>query len=59
MCQGDCDRDDECAGSLVCMLKDRPVSVDGCAGYDLSNSDFVSMFSSCLTLDEKTAKIFL
>ena len=40
MCQGDCDSDDECAGALVCKLKDGPGSVDGCTGYDLSNSDY-------------------
>jgi hypothetical protein len=40
LCQGDCDNDDECGGQLVCRQKSGPGSVDGCAGYDNSNSDF-------------------
>ena len=40
LCEGDCDNDDECGGHLVCRQKSGPGSVDGCAGYDKSNSDF-------------------
>ena len=40
VCQGDCDNNDECAGNLICKLKDGPGDVQGCSGYDPSNTDF-------------------
>ena len=40
VCEGDCDNNDECAGNLICKLKDGPGVVQGCSGYDPSNTDF-------------------
>jgi len=40
LCEGDCDTDDDCAGNLICSLKDGPGSVVGCLGYDKSRTDF-------------------
>jgi hypothetical protein len=43
MCQGDCDNDDECEGILICKFKDTGGSIEGCAGFDNSKSDFCTM----------------
>lgn len=43
MCQGDCDNDDECEGVLICKHKDTGGSIEGCAGFDNSRSDFCTM----------------
>ena len=40
LCEGDCDNNDDCTGSLICMLKDSPGKVNGCNGFDSSKSDF-------------------
>lgn len=42
-CQGDCDRDADCAGNMICFKRSGSVSVPGCAdssGYVPSVSDF-------------------
>ena len=41
-CEGDCDKDGDCQGSLVCYQKDQGGSgiVPGCSGKDTSRNDF-------------------
>jgi glucose/arabinose dehydrogenase/PKD repeat protein len=41
-CQGDCDDDNDCEGSLICYQKDSgaPGNVPGCTGVDLSKTDW-------------------
>lgn len=39
-CEGDCDNDSHCKGSLVCFQKSGDVAVPGCRGRDSSRSDF-------------------
>ena len=39
-CQGDCDNDDECAGPLVCELRDAKEVIPGCLGEGLSGKDY-------------------
>eukprot|EP00934_Nitzschia_sp_Nitz4_P004866 Nitzschia sp. Nitz4//scaffold45_size130396//72961//74076//NITZ4_003455-RA/size130396-exonerate_est2genome-gene-0.63-mRNA-1//1//CDS//3329552416//4856//frame0 len=41
-CEGDCDSDSDCSGSLICYQKDggSPGTVPGCSGTDFSRTDF-------------------
>lgn len=39
-CEGDCDSDSDCQGSLVCFQRDAGQEVPGCNGISLSKSDF-------------------
>lgn len=39
-CEGDCDRDSQCKGNLVCFQKDGYLPVPGCSGHDGSNTDW-------------------
>jgi hypothetical protein len=39
-CEGDCDNDDECEGSLVCMKRVGGEIVPGCSGTDTSKTDY-------------------
>ena len=42
LCQGDCDKDDDCKGSLVCFQRDARQDVPGCSGGtdDISKADY-------------------
>eukprot|EP00542_Grammatophora_oceanica_P009589 CAMPEP_0194032074 /NCGR_PEP_ID=MMETSP0009_2-20130614/5103_1 /TAXON_ID=210454 /ORGANISM="Grammatophora oceanica, Strain CCMP 410" /LENGTH=578 /DNA_ID=CAMNT_0038672413 /DNA_START=262 /DNA_END=1998 /DNA_ORIENTATION=+ len=46
-CEGDCDRDDQCQGTLVCFQKGKGSrgedSVGGCLGHDLSRTDWCTL----------------
>jgi len=39
-CQGDCDGDDDCQGSLICFLRDTTESVPGCSGEGSLGTDY-------------------
>jgi len=39
-CQGDCDGDDDCQGSLICFLRDTTESVPGCSGEGSVGADY-------------------
>jgi len=41
-CQGDCDNDDDCKGSLVCYHRDEIETVPGCLGLGISEVDYCS-----------------
>jgi len=41
-CEGDCDTDDDCEGSLECYQRDGGESVPGCEGNSRSKTDFCS-----------------
>jgi hypothetical protein len=41
VCQGDCDNDDDCLGSLVCFQRNANItSVPGCSGTPLAAEDY-------------------
>ena len=40
LCEGDCDNDGECAGTLVCMQRNGGEDVPGCKGFDSSLNDY-------------------
>jgi len=39
-CQGDCDGDDECKGSLICLLRSNDEPVPGCNGKGITGTDY-------------------
>eukprot|EP00931_Biecheleriopsis_adriatica_P060751 TRINITY_DN36495_c0_g1_i1.p1 TRINITY_DN36495_c0_g1~~TRINITY_DN36495_c0_g1_i1.p1 ORF type:complete len:2641 (-),score=486.46 TRINITY_DN36495_c0_g1_i1:92-6985(-) len=39
-CEGDCDTDDDCEGSLVCFQRDGSEAIPGCEGSASSSTDF-------------------
>lgn len=39
-CQGDCDTDDECAGTMVCFQRNGNETVPGCSGNDPTGNDY-------------------
>eukprot|EP00581_Thalassiosira_minuscula_P013152 CAMPEP_0183729502 /NCGR_PEP_ID=MMETSP0737-20130205/30475_1 /TAXON_ID=385413 /ORGANISM="Thalassiosira miniscula, Strain CCMP1093" /LENGTH=487 /DNA_ID=CAMNT_0025961705 /DNA_START=130 /DNA_END=1590 /DNA_ORIENTATION=- len=39
-CQGDCDGDDDCEGSLLCFQRDRDETVPGCSGEGTDATDY-------------------
>mmetsp|Transcript_23666 Transcript_23666/g.35029 ORF Transcript_23666/g.35029 Transcript_23666/m.35029 type:complete len:613 (-) Transcript_23666:111-1949(-) len=43
-CEGDCDKDEQCEGSLICFQRDKGLrgqqAVPGCIGHDLSRTDW-------------------
>lgn len=41
-CEGDCDADTDCTGSLLCLQRSPNQGVPGCAGADTSGADYVS-----------------
>lgn len=43
-CQGDCDSDEECAGSLRCFIRNEFENVPGCAGDGVSGFDYCANF---------------
>jgi hypothetical protein len=59
-CEGDCDKDSECAGSLICYQRDRGDPVPGCVGTDTSSRDYcVSLKAMCKESEQETRwKIF-
>ena len=40
LCQGDCDNDDECEGTLRCFQRNEYVPVTGCDGEGLASMDY-------------------
>lgn len=40
MCQGDCDRDQECEGDLVCYERNGVMRVPGCLGQGAADRDY-------------------
>lgn len=47
LCEGDCDNDGECEGSLECFQRRDTTPIPGCSGSGTSNRDYVSV---CLFL---------
>jgi hypothetical protein len=39
-CEGDCDNDEECAGSMVCFERGGTQEVPGCEGVGASGRDY-------------------
>jgi len=57
LCEGDCDRDDDCAEGLVCMkrnIDDR--DVPGCSGIDTQGNDFCVIDTSTPSPSRKPTK---
>ena len=46
LCEGDCDSDDDCQGSLVCFQRDEYTPVPGCDGEGGYDKDYCSFTSS-------------
>ena len=59
-CEGDCDTDDECFGSLICYQRKNGEPVPGCTGNDNSSTDYcISLRSICKETEKETPwKIF-
>ena len=58
LCQGDCDKDSDCAGGLVCFQRSGKTNVPGCWGTTTNNWDYcIAPTVSAPALDESLGNL--
>jgi Bacterial protein of unknown function (DUF839) len=56
MCEGDCDSDSDCAGSLRCFQRDGIEHVPGCTGDGISGKDYCSTSGTTASVTPTTVR---